>query len=181
MKKVFYAIILLALLQSCVSQQVAIRDYSTEHVAIPFQATEIYIKDSRTNKQPMNWDLPAIATKQLSVTGSPELTSADIQLLTSIVKKSESANGTPAKITVRLLEGTCNIYADWSKAKEFTKVAIELEVEELNGQRYFKSNAEVFYEYGTLNALEDSVVKAYKLALKNATHQSLKQLPSQVN
>ncbi|WP_299760437.1 hypothetical protein [uncultured Pontibacter sp.] len=181
MKKVFpIAFVLLMLVQSCISQQPAIQDYTKQTIVIPYQVKEVVIEDHRTDKLPMNWKLPVISAKQFEVTGNPDFTEDDEHQLKEFIKQTQNPEGAPSKITLRLIEGSCKIYADWKQATEYAQVAVELEVEELEGQNILKSNSEVFYEYNTLNALEKSVVKTYQTALKNATHQSLVQLTKQV-
>jgi hypothetical protein len=180
MKKI-YLILFTVFLSSCITQQAVFKDYSTDKIIIPFKASEIIIEDLRINKQPMNWNLPAVAAKEFEITGNPEIGTEDKNMLVKLIKDSENPEGIPAKITLKLNEGTCKIFADWSQAKEFAKVVMEVEVEELNTGRILKSSSEVFYDYKTLNALEKSVIKTYNIALKNATHQSLNQLTKHLN
>src|SRR5688572_20968823 len=173
MKLILPLAAIIVLLQSCITSQYVVKDESINKITIPFRADTIIILDERMHKRPMNWDLPAVSTKPFSVIGDPELTLEQKNILATLIKQSENINGKPARITLRLLEGTCEIYADWKQATEKAAVAVELEIAESGTNNIQRIQTEAFFNNGTVNALEKSVMRTYNTVLKNATHHAL--------
>jgi hypothetical protein len=176
--------ILLALsisLSSCITtQETPIKDFTKEALKLPCKIENIEIIDGRDTLLSMNWNLPTVATKKRSWKANPELSELNKADINRIIKRAEDPNGIPANIKFTILEGVCELNADWKSIKEYASFKGIMLFEIPSKNTTYKSTAEMHFEYPTVNGSRERLMKLYNQAVRNATHMAVKQISSEI-
>lgn len=168
-------------MSSCIpTRQIALTDMSKEIIELPFKIEELKIIDSRDTLLAMNWDVPMIASKKRNWKGNPELSQLNKTDIENIIRSSEKEDGIPVKMDFKILEGVCELHADWKSVREYAKFKGELLLEIPSRNYTYKSYAEMYYDNPTMNGTEEGVMRLYNQVVKNVTHMVLKQVRDEI-
>lgn len=182
MKKFLFYCISICILNSCfTTQQVHLDDYTSEAINLPFKVANLNIIDGRDTLLPMNWDLKLFATKAQTVRGNPTVTPIHKESIEKIIFNSEDINGVPINLELKVIEGFCEVKADWKSASEFAKFKAEIQLEIPSRNLTYSSNAEMYFSLPTTNATESHVMIMYEQAMKNVTHMLMKSIRDEFN
>ena len=174
-------LILCLSISSCIpTRQLALTDMSKEIVELPFKIEELKITDTRDTLIPMNWDIPMIATKKRDWKGNPKLSELNRADIKNIIMNSEKTDGIPVNMEFKILEGVCELQADWKSVKEYAKFKGELFLEIPSRNYTYKSYAEMYFENPTMNGTEKGTMRLYNQAVKNVTHMVIKQIRDEI-
>lgn len=178
----FSILVLLSLsISSCIStHQIPLIDMSKETVDLPFKIDKLEIIDIRDTLLPMNWDVPMMSAKKSEWKGNPELSELNKNDIETIIRKSEKFEGIPVTMEFKIIEGVCELQADWKSVKEYAKFKAELFIEIPSRNYSYKSYAEMYYDHPTLNGTEKGTLRLYNQAVKNVTHMVLKQIKDEI-
>ena len=175
--RVLIGLIICLVISSCIpTRQLALTDMSKEIIELPFKIEELKITDARDTLLPMNWDVPMIAAKQRNWKGNPNLSELYRSDIENIIRKTEKTDGIPVIMEFKILEGVCELHADWKSVKEYAKFKEELFLEIPSRNYTYKSYAEMYYDNPTMNGTEKGTMRLYNQAVKNVTHMVLKQI-----
>jgi hypothetical protein len=153
---------------------------SQEIIELPFKIKELKITDTRDTLLPMNWDVPMIAAKKRNWRGNPNLSELNRSDIENIIRSTEKTYGILVNIEFKILEGVCELQADWKSVKEYAKFKGELFLEIPSRNYTYKSYAEMYYDNPTMNGTEKGTMRLYNQAVKNVTHMVLKQIRDEI-
>lgn len=179
--RIVIGLIICLLLSNCSpTRQLGLSDMSNEVVELPFKIVDLRIIDTRDSLLPMNWDVPMIAAKQRNWKGNPDLSELNKSDIENIIRKSENIDGVPVNMEFRILEGVCELHADWKSVREYAKFKGELFLEIPSRNFTYKSYAEMYYNNPTMNGTEKGTLRLYNQAIKNVTHMVLEQIRDEI-
>ena len=178
---IIYFIICMSLSSCFPTRQLALTDLSKEMVQLPFKIDNLSIVDKRDSLLSMNWDVPMISAKTKEWKGNPELSETNKNDIEQIIIKSGKQDGIPVNIEFSVLEGLCQLNADWKSVKEYAKFRGEMKLEIPSRNYTYTSYAEMYYNNPTLNGTEKGTMKLYNQAVKNVTHMTLKQIKEEID
>ena len=161
-------------------REIPLTDYTTEKLDLPFKVDSFDVVDARKDLQPMNWDVPLMSTKTREWRGNPEFSDINLTDITQIIRRSEKSDGIPVHLEFRILEGLCQLNADWKSMTEYANFRAEITVEIPSRNYTFRSSAEMYYQNPTLNGTEKGCLRLYNQAVKNVTHAALKLIKDEI-
>lgn len=162
------------------TRQAVLKDLSSEIIELPFKIDSLTITDAREELLPMDWDVPMFGTKKREWIGNPPLSDMNRADIEHIVLRSGSADGVPAELTFRILEGVCQLNGDWKSVSEYAQFKGELTLHIPSRNYTYTSYAEMYYDNPTVNGTEKGTLRLYNQAVKNVTHMILKQIRDDV-
>jgi len=175
MNKIYGIMLVLFLFTSCYPvKELALKDYSTETIELPFAFNKIEIVDKRDTLNPMNWEVPMIAAKKREWKGNPIISNETKSDILGIIQKSGKIDGIPVNIEFRVIEGVCKLNSDWKSVTEYTKFKAELYFDIPSKNMNSTLSGEMYYENKTIDGTEKHTVLLYNNAVKNVTHMLLK-------
>lgn len=128
----------------------------------------------------MNWKVPLIGVKKREWKGNPPLNEEHRYDIETLISQSEKPDGVAVDMVFSVLEGVCQLNADWKSVKEYAKFKGELIINIPSRDYTFTTYAEMFYEVHPGNGTEKGTLRLYNQALKNVTHLVLKQVRDEV-
>jgi hypothetical protein len=161
-------------------REIPLTDYTHEKLDLPFKVDSFDIVDARKDMLPMGWDVPLIYTKTREWRGNPEFSDVNQTDITQIIRQSEKPNGIPVNLEFRILEGECQLNADWKSMTEYAKFRAEITVEIPSRNYTFRSSAEMYYQNPSLNGTEKGCIRLYNQAVKNVAHTALKLIRDEI-
>ena len=179
-KALFLSLLLLGFGACVPTREAGPKDLSTEPISLPFKFETVEILDKRDTLLPMNWDTPFMSARKRAWVGNPALDPATKQDLESQLRRSEKADGIPAQVEFRLLEGICKINADWKSVTEYAQCKGELYVKVPGRNLVYHAFAEMYIENPTMNGTEKHTLVLYRQALKNVTFLTLQQVKKEL-
>lgn len=153
-------------------------DFSTWGLSIQYGVNEIEIIDKRLGVTSDQMDLPKLAVKTRSFEANPQLTIDQTIKLKNQIKGYFSLSDSLEKVNVKLTltEGSKKITSSATRVSEHTKVNIEIELYNSNGNELSRGFGTVRYDIPMINATEDHLDKVFDISLKNAVYTCFEKL-----
>ncbi|HMQ06502.1 MAG TPA: hypothetical protein PKC30_04325 [Saprospiraceae bacterium] len=161
----------------CISaREIKLTDLSIEVINLPFKVDSLLYIDMREELLSMDWDVPLIATKSKEWKGNPTLSDNNKIDIERIIRQSEQKDRLSVKIEYRIIEGECQLIANWKSVRELAKYTAEIKMYVPERNITYISYSEMNYDHPTSNVTEKGVMRLYNQAVKNVTHMKLKQI-----